>query len=93
MSYNNYYMRLRVKAVQEFDRMYHEPEYIFGISYQSYLDYLKMDVSDVPPTPLETQQAKRKLVDKLLERELQVKKQPVRRKEPEEVKKEPVEQE
>lgn len=67
MSYNNYYMRLRVKAVQEFDRMYHEPEYkakchkrvwkrlgcyIFGISYQSYLDYLKMDVSDVPPTPL-----------------------------------------
>lgn len=23
MSYNNYYMRLRVKAVQEFDRMYH----------------------------------------------------------------------
>ena len=67
--------------------------YIFGISYQSYLDYLKMDVSDVPPTPLEAQQAKRKLVDKLLERELQVKKQPVRRKEPEEVKKEPVEQE
>lgn len=74
MSYNNYYMRLRVKAVQEFDRMYHEPEYkakchkrvwkrlgcyIFGISYQSYLDYLKMDVSDVPPTPLEAQQAKR----------------------------------
>lgn len=55
MSYNNYYMRLRVKAVQEFDRMYHEPEYkakchkrvwkrlgcyIFGISYQSYLDSL-----------------------------------------------------
>ena len=95
MSYNNYYMRLRVKAVQEFDRMYHEPEYkakchkrvwkrlgcyIFGISYQSYLDYLKMDVSDVQPTPLEAQQAKRKLVDKLLERELQVKKQPVRRK-------------
>lgn len=93
MSYNNYYMRLRVKAVQEFDRMYHEPEYkakchkrvwkrlgcyIFGISYQSYLDYLKMDVSDVPPTPLEAQQAKRKLVDKLLERELQVKKQPKR---------------
>ena len=52
-----------------------------------------MDVSDVPPTPLEAQQGKRKLVDKLLERELQVKKQPVRRKEPEEVKKEPVEQE
>lgn len=26
MSYNNYYMRLRVKAVQEFDRMYHESE-------------------------------------------------------------------
>ena len=56
-------MRLRVKAVQEFDQMYYEPEYkakchkrvwkrlgryIFGISYQSYLDYLKMDVSDIP---------------------------------------------
>ncbi len=54
-SYNNYYRRLRVKAVQEFDRMYHESEYkakchkrvwkrlgcyIFGISYQSYLDSL-----------------------------------------------------
>ena len=51
-------MRLRVKAVQEFDQMYYEPEYkakchkrvwkrlgryIFGISYQSYLDYLKME--------------------------------------------------
>ena len=60
MSYNNFYMRLRVKAVQEFDKMYYEPEYkakchkrvwerlgryTFGISYQSYLDYLKMDVS------------------------------------------------
>ena len=64
-----------------------------GSGSDAYLDYLKMDVSDVPPTPLEAQQAKRKLVDKLLERELQVKKQPVRRKEPEEVKKEPVEQE
>ena len=108
MSYNNYYMRLRVKAVQEFDRMYHEPEYkakchkrvwkrlgcyIFGISYQSYLDYLKMDVSDVPPTPLEAQQAKRKLVDKLLERELQVKKTARPAERAGEVKKEPVEQE
>ena len=27
MSYNNFYMRLRVKAVQEFDKMYYEPEY------------------------------------------------------------------
>lgn len=26
MSYNNFYMRLRVKAVQEFDKMYYEPE-------------------------------------------------------------------
>ena len=49
MSYNNFYMRLRVKAVQEFDKMYYEPEYkakchkrvwerlgryTFGISYQ-----------------------------------------------------------
>ena len=59
-------MRLRVKAVQEFDQMYYEPEYkakchkrvwkrlgryIFGISYQSYLDYLKMDVSAFPGNP------------------------------------------
>ena len=107
MSYNNYYMRLRVKAVQEFDRMYHEPEYkakchkrvwkrlacyIFGISYQSYLDYLKMDVSDIQPTPFEARQAQLKLVDKLLERELERMKHPVRREKPEEWKKEPVEQ-
>ncbi len=107
MSYNNFYMRLRVKAVQEFDKMYYEPEYkakchkrvwkrlgryIFGISYQSYLDYLKMDVSDIPPTPFEARQAQRKLVDKLLERELERMKHPVRREKPEEWKKEPVEQ-
>ena len=81
-------MHLRVKAVQEFDQMYYEPEYkakchkrvwkrlgryIFGISYQSYLDYLKM-------------------VDKLLERELERMKHPVRREKPEKWKKEPVEQ-
>ena len=107
MSYNNYYMRLRVKAVQEFDRMYHEPEYkakchkrvwkrlgcyIFGISYQSYLDYLKMDVSDVPNTPPAAQQAKRQLVDKLLERELQVTKKPDRWYETEAAHKDPCEQ-
>lgn len=109
MSYNNYYKRLRVKAVQEFDKMYYEPEnmakchknvwkrlgcYIFGISYQCYLDYLKMDVSDVPSTPLEAQKAKRKLADKLLERELQMKKQKIRRQgDTEVVYREPVEQE
>ena len=87
--------------------MYYEPEYkakchkrvwerlgryTFGISYQSYLDYLKMDVSDIPPTPFEARQAQRKLVDKLLERELERMKHPVRREKPEEWKKEPVEQ-
>ena len=107
MSCNNSYMHLRVKAVQEFDQMYYEPEYkakchkrvwkrlgryIFGISYQSYLDYLKMDVSDIPPTPFEARQAQLKLVDKLLERELERMKHPVRREKPEEWKKEPVEQ-
>lgn len=109
MSYHNYYLRLRIKAVQEFDEMYYESDYrakchkrvwkrlgcfIFGISYQSYLDYLKIDVSDIPSTPLEAQQAKRKLVDRLLDRELRLKKQPLRK--PEETKKarkEPVEQE
>lgn len=94
MSCNNSYMHLRVKAVQEFDQMYYEPEYkakchkrvwkrlgryIFGISYQSYLDYLKMDVSDIPATPFEARQAQLKLVDKLLERELERMKHPVRR--------------
>ena len=95
-------MRLRVKAAQEFDRcitsLNTAPKChkrtsgsdagTSGISYQS----ARIIWLIVPPTPLELQQL-RKLVDKLLERELQVKKQPVRRKEPEEVKKEPVEQE
>lgn len=94
MSYNNFYKRLRVKAVQEFDRMYSEPEnmakcrknvwkrlgcYIFGISYQSYLDYLKMDVSDVPDTPLEAEIARRKFADKVLEREKRFKKRNIRK--------------
>ena len=107
MSCNNSYMHLRVKAVQEFDQMYYEPEYkakchkrvwkrlgryIFGFSYQSYLDYLKMDVSDIPATPFEARQAQLKLVDKLLERELERMKHPVRREKLEEWKKEPVEQ-
>ena len=61
-------------------------------SYQSCLDYLKMDVSDIPPTPFEARQAQRKLADKLLERELERMKHPVRREKPEEWKKEPVEQ-
>ena len=88
-------MRLRVKAVQEFDQMYYEPEYkakchkrvwkrlgryIFGISDQSYLDDLKMYVSDIPPTPFEARQAQLKLVDKLLERELERMKRPSGRK-------------
>ena len=107
MSYNNSYMRLRVKAVQEFDQMYYEPEYkakchkrvwkrlgryIFDISYQSYLDYLKMDVSEIPPTPVEARQAQRKLVDNLLERELERMNPPVRPEKTGELKKEPVEQ-
>lgn len=93
MSYNNYYKRLRVKAVQEFDKMYYEPEnmakchknvwkrlgcYIFGISYQCYLDYLKMDVSDVPPTPVEAMKAKQGFASKLLEREIRMKKLKIR---------------
>ena len=58
----------------------------------SYLDYLKMDVSDIPATPFEARQAQLKLVDKLLERELERMKHPVRREKPEKWKKEPVEQ-
>ena len=66
MSYNNRYQRLRVKSVQIFDRMYYEKEnqrkchkrnwakmgcFIFGISYDTYLSYLKIDTSDVPALP------------------------------------------
>ena len=43
-------------------------------------------------TPFEARQAQLKLVDKLLERELERMKHPVRREKPEEWKKEPVEQ-
>lgn len=113
MAYNNFYMRLRVKAVPEFDRMYYEPEnmakchkniwrrlgcYIFGISYQCYLDYLKMDVSDVPSTPLEAMKAKQEFATKLLEREIRLKERGIVPKEDEDPEtapeeKEPVEQE
>ena len=91
-------MRLRVKAVQEFDQMYYEPEYKAKCHKRvwkrlgRYLDYLKMDVSDIPPTPFEARQAQLKLVDKLLERELERMKRPVRPEKTGELKKEPVEQ-
>lgn len=70
--YHNSYQRLRVRAVQEFDRMFYEPHnqhrshksiwrgmgcFIFGLSYQSYLSYLRKDVSDVPPLPSEALRA------------------------------------
>lgn len=51
-----------------------------------------MDVSDIPPTPFEARQAQLKLADKLLERELERMKHPVRREKTGEWKKEPVEQ-
>ena len=50
------------------------------------------NVSDIPATPFEARQAQLKLADKLLERELERMKHPVRREKPEEWKKEPVEQ-
>lgn len=94
MSYHNYYQRLRIKAVQEFDKEYYEPEttakchksvwkklgcYIFGISYDSYLDYLKMDVSDIPETPSEALKARREFAEKLLERDKKYRQRHVRR--------------
>ncbi len=66
MPYNNRYQRLRVKSVQIFDAMYFEKEnqrkchkrnwarmgcFIFGISYDTYLSYLKIDTSDIPDLP------------------------------------------
>lgn len=78
MAYKKSYLRYRVQAVQEFDRMYYEKENhskchrkawergrrIFGISYETYLDYLKWDVSDLPPMPPEAQDELRKMAEK-----------------------------
>lgn len=89
MAYNNYYQRLRVKSVQIFDEMFYEPEnhdkshkrnwermgsFIFGISYDTYLSYLKIDTSDIPSIPSEAIAAMNALIDKLLAEE----KHPVR---------------
>ena len=53
---------------------------------------IRDSVSDIPPTPFEARQAQRKLVDKLLERELERMKRPVRPEKTGELNKEPVEQ-
>lgn len=84
MTYNNFYQRLRIKCVQIFDSMYYEKEnhskchkrnwermgrFIFGISYETYLSYLKMDTSDIPPIPNETVSMLQVLIDELLARD------------------------
>ena len=84
MSYNNRYQRLRVKSVQIFDRMYYEKEnqrkchkrnwakmgcFIFGISYDTYLSYLKIDTSDVPYIPSWAIDELQRMTDELLARE------------------------
>lgn len=84
MSYNNHYQRLRVKCVQIFDAMYFEPEnqqkchkrnwekmgcFIFGISYDTYLSYLKIDTSDIPDIPSEAVALAEALIEELLSRE------------------------
>lgn len=89
MSYHNRYLRLRVKSVQIFDSLYFEREnhqkchkrnwermgcFIFGISYDTYLSYLKMDTSDVPDMPSEALAMLDRLTAELLGRE----KHPVR---------------
>lgn len=84
MSYNNHYQRLRVKCVQIFDSMYFEKEnhqkchkrnwarigcFIFGISYDTYLSYLKKNTSDIPDIPSEAVACMQKLIDDLINRE------------------------
>lgn len=84
MPYNNHYQRLRIKCVQIFDEMYYEKEnqrrchkrnwerngcFIFGISYETYLAYLKVDTSDIPAIPSEAIVQMQRLIDGLLARE------------------------
>lgn len=72
---------MRVKSVQIFDAMYFEREnqrkchkrnwarmgcFIFGISYDTYLSYLKMDTSDISPIPSRAIAELQKMSDKLL---------------------------
>lgn len=84
MGYHNFYQRLRVKAVQEFDRLYYEKEnhrrchkqnwlkkgqFIFGVSYDTYLEYLKADTSDIPAVPSEAVEAMQCYIEALAARE------------------------
>lgn len=84
MSYTNYYQRMRVKSVQIFDKMFFEKEnhqkchkqiwkkmgrFIFGISYDTYLHYLKIDVSDIPDIPSEAVDKMDAFVEELKSRE------------------------
>lgn len=85
MSYKNHYQRLRVKSVQIFDKMFFEKEnhqkchkqiwkkmgrYIFGISYDTYLHYLKIDVSDISDIPSEAVDKMDAFVEELKSREI-----------------------
>ena len=84
MKYHNRYLKLRKKCVQIFDAMYFEPEnhskchkrnwermgcFVFGISYETYLKYLKSDTSNVPEVPSEAVDMMQALIDELLSRE------------------------
>lgn len=84
MSYHPYYRRLRIKSVQTFDRLFARPGeharchkriwkqlgcYIFGVSYECYLEYLKIDVSDIPEVPSQAVRALDRLIEELLARE------------------------
>lgn len=84
MPYNNRYQRLRVRSVQIFDEMYYEKEnqqkchkrnwarmgcFIFGISYDTYLSYLKIDTSDVPDIPSKAIDELQRMTDKLFVQE------------------------
>ena len=79
--FHNRNHRLRTKAIQQFDALYYKAgelrcchrriwselaRHIWGISYKSYLNELKRDVSDLPDLPPQVLRALQILVRALL---------------------------
>lgn len=84
MKNHNHYRILREKCAQIFDSMYYEPEnhskchkrnwermgcFVFGVSYHTYLQYLRTDTSHIPDIPSEAVDMMQALIDELLSRE------------------------
>ena len=84
MKNHNHYRVLREKCAQIFDSMYYEPEnhskchkrnwermgcFVFGVSYETYLKYLKTDTSGIPDIPSQAVDMMQSLINELLARE------------------------